>query len=72
VTFVALPGTADVFREYLSFSKDGGLLREVVPINSAGRGKVWHLRATTYVVATGKIRRVWNLQPHTTFLSATT
>jgi hypothetical protein len=72
VNFAALPGTADTFRDYLSFSKDGRFLREVVPIKSAGADEVWHVRAITYVPATGKIRRVWNLQPHTTFFSATT
>ena len=72
VTFAALPGTADTFRDYLSFSKDGRLLREVVPIKSTGNDQVHHVRAITYVAATGKVRRVWNLQPNTEFFSATT
>jgi len=72
VAFPALPGTADTFHDYLLFSKDGRLLREVVPIQSAGKDEVQHVSAITYVVATGKIRRVWNLQPYTTFFSATT
>lgn len=72
VTFAALPGTADTFRDYLSFSKDGRLLREVVPIKSTGKDEVQHVRAITYVAATGKVRRVWDLQPYTTFSSATT
>ena len=72
VTFAPLPGTADTLRDYLSFSKDGRLLREIVPIRSASNPDVWHVRAITYVAATGKVRRVWNLQPNTTFSSATT
>lgn len=40
VTFAALPGTADTFRDYLSFSRDGRLLREVVPIKSTGTEEI--------------------------------
>jgi hypothetical protein len=72
VSIAALPGTADIYGEILAFSKDGRFLREVVPISSAGTDDGWHVRAITYVAATGKIRRVWNLQPHTWCFSATT
>jgi hypothetical protein len=72
VTFAALPGKADILRDYLSFSKDGRLLREVVPIRSTGKDEVQHVRAITYVAETGKVRRVWDLQPNTEFFSATT
>ena len=71
VTFAALPGKPDTFRDYLSFSKDGRLLREVVPISS-GTEEIRHVRAITYVAATGKVRRVWDLQPNTEFFSGTT
>jgi hypothetical protein len=73
VSIAALPGTADFYRELLAFSKDGRFLREIVPIGSvAGTELIWHTRAITYDAATGKVRRVWNLQPDTACLSATT
>ena len=72
VTFAALPGNAAANSEILAFSKDGRLLREVVPISSADAPDVWHARAITYVAATGKVLRVWDLQAHTLCLSATT
>jgi hypothetical protein len=70
VSSAVLPGTADVFNENLAFSKDGRFLREVVPIRS-GTDQFSHVRAITYVTATGAIRHVWNLQPDTWFSSAT-
>ena len=72
VSIPALPGTAQVYRELLAFSKDGRFLREIVPISSVGAEHFSHIRAITYVAATGKVRHVWNLQPDTWCLSATT
>jgi hypothetical protein len=73
VSIPALPGTADLYHENLAFSKDGRFLREITPISSVtGTQQLWHARAITYVAATGKVRHVWNLQPDTWCLSATT
>lgn len=70
VTFAAAPST-NAGTVNLAFSKDGRFLREVLSINAVGTEKFSHVRAITYVAATGDIRHVRNLQPDTFFFSAT-
>jgi hypothetical protein len=72
VSVAAQPGTVDAYQEILAFSNDGRFLREVASINPVGSEQFSHVRAITYVAATGEIRHVWNLQPDTGCSSATT
>jgi hypothetical protein len=65
-----LPELSDPYHERLAFSKDGRFLREIGSVNSAYMGQLSHVRAVTYVAATGDIRHVWNLASDTTLLSA--
>jgi hypothetical protein len=69
VSVAALPQPSD-YHETLAFSKDGRLLREIASVNSETE-RFSHLRAVTYIAATGEIRRVLHLAPGTRCLSAT-
>ena len=69
VSVAALPEPSDVYHEKLLFSKDGRFLREIGLVNSADINQASHVRAVTYVAATGDIRHVWNLGSDTTLLS---
>lgn len=73
VAAAVVQGTLNVYTEILAFSADGRLLREIgegslkqEPPEEFGR-----VRAITYVAATGRIRRLLNLEPDTYVLSAT-
>jgi len=72
VSVAAQPGTVDAYQEILAFSNDGRFLHEVASISPVGSEQFSHVRAITYVAATGEIRHVWNLQPDTGCSSATT
>ncbi len=68
----ALPGTLDLFHDHLAFSKDGRFLREVQQVIRGPGEAFGHVRAITYVAASGAIRHVLNLEPYTWLYSSTT
>jgi hypothetical protein len=70
VSVASLPEFSDPYHEMLAFSKDGRFLREIGSVNSADMDQVSHVRAVTYMAATGGIRHVWNFGSDTTLLSA--
>jgi hypothetical protein len=71
VTAATVPGMLNTFNEYLAFSKDGRLLREIGTVSIDGTQQNGHAYAVTYVAATGAVRHVWNL-PVDTWICSTT
>jgi hypothetical protein len=72
VTAATVPGTPDTFQGLLAFSTDGRFLREIGTVSTDGTQLKGHVRAVTYVAATGAVRRVWNLPADTWTYSTTT
>jgi hypothetical protein len=61
----------DGFTKTLAFSKDGRTLRELRKVGPPGGGQFWSVRIISRDTSTGKIRRVFDLEPDTEFFSET-
>jgi hypothetical protein len=72
VTAAAVPGALDTIHDALAFSNDGSFLREIGTVSTDGTQRNGHVRAVTYVAATGAVRHVWNLTADTGSYSTTT
>jgi hypothetical protein len=71
VTAASVPGALDTFHDDLAFSKDGRFLREVGTVSTDGTQQNGHVRAVTYVAASGAVSHLWNLPADTWTYSAT-
>ena len=72
VTAATVPGILDTLHEALAFTDDGRFLREIGTVGTDGTQQNGHVRAITYVAATGAVRHVWNLPADTWTYSTTT